>query len=203
MEENTRVQNDLVITQVNTTVVENTQEILEDCVNWDSFSQVCEDVTAAIISDLDNGSFMSEDLRLTEKQKELLKKDISGIVDNAKNVYKGKLESDKRTKELVASIKSRLKDTLEKLLASIGREVNRGAVINAVAVSADTKNLDSNKIELRHSKHSGDITIPTRGVFLSTNCVEIIKNSIELAEIAPKQVQGVEIAKKDEESENN
>ena len=97
MEENTRVQNDLVITQVNTTVVENTQEILEDCVNWDSFSQVCEDVTAAIISDLDNGSFMSEDLRLTEKQKELLKKDISGIVDNAKNVYKGKLESDKRT----------------------------------------------------------------------------------------------------------
>ncbi len=202
MEENTRVQNDLVITQLNGTVVESTQDILERCVEWDSFGQVCEDITAAIISDLDTNSFMSEDLGLNDKQKSLLKKDISNIVSNAKQLYKGKLETDRRTKELVETIKDRIKDTLEKLLASIGREVNRGAVINAVAVAADTKNLSFNKIELQHSKHSGDITIPTKGVFLSTNCVEIIKNSIEFAEINKDQKNLAEPAEEEEKAAN-
>ena len=66
-------------------------------------------------------------------------------------------------------------------MSAIGQEFNRGAIINAIAVAADTKSNDSNKIELRHSKSSGDITIPTRGIFLSTNCVEAIKNSIDAA----------------------
>jgi len=32
---------------------------------------------------------------------------------------------------------------------------------------------------LRKSKSSGDVTIPTNGIFLSSNCVELIKASCQ------------------------
>lgn len=175
-----RVQNAVAL-KIDETVKENTQEILEAVIGWDSFSDICEDISAAIVSDMENNSFMSQDLSLTEKQKELLRQNINGIVSNCEKVYKGKLETDKRTKELTELVKTRSKNSLERLLSAIGQEFNRGAIINAIAVAADTKSPDSNKIELRHSKSSGDLTIPTRGIFLSTNCVEAIKNSIDAA----------------------
>ena len=112
-----RVQNDLVSDEINKTVQNGTQEIMEKCVEWDSFSQVCDDITAAIISDLEENSFMTQDLALNEKQKEQLKSAIAGIVSNAKRLYKGKLENDKRTKEIVAIVKDRMKDSLEELLS--------------------------------------------------------------------------------------
>lgn len=175
-----RVQNAVAL-KIDETVKENTQEILEAVIGWDSFSDICEDISAAIVSDMENNSFMSQDLSLTEKQKELLRQNINGIVSNCEKVYKGKLETDKRTKELTELVKTRSKNSLERLLSAIGQEFNRGAIINAIAVAADTKSPDSNKIELRHSKSSGDITIPTRGIFLSTNCVEAIQRSIDAA----------------------
>ena len=175
-----RVQNAVAL-KIDETVKENTQEILEAVIGWDSFSDICEDIAAAIVSDMENNSFMSQDLSLTEKQKELLRQNINGIVANCEKVYKGKLETDKRTKELTELVKTRSKNSLERLLSAIGQEFNRSAIINAIAVAADTKSPDSNKIELRHSKSSGDITIPTRGIFLSTNCVEAIQRSIDAA----------------------
>lgn len=184
-----RVQNAVAL-KIDETVKENTQEILEAVIGWDSFSDICEDIAAAIVSDMENNSFMSQDLSLTEKQKELLRQNINGIVSNCEKVYKGKLETDKRTKELTELVKTRSKNTLERLLSAIGQEFNRGAIINAIAVAADTKSPDSNKIELRHSKKSGDITIPTRGIFLSTNCVEAIQNSIDAAGEEENETEG-------------
>ena len=182
-----RVQNDLVSNEINKTVQNGTQEIIERVVEWDSFSEVCDDITAAIISDLEENSFMTQDLALNEKQKEQLKSAIGGIISNAKRLYKGKLENDKRTKEIVAIVKDRMKDSLEELLSGISYEVNRGAIISATAVSADSKNEWHNKIELRSSKKAGDVNVPTSGVFISTNCVEIIKNSIETAEMSEEK----------------
>lgn len=175
-----RVQN-IVTNKIDEVAYNSTQEVLEAVVNWDPFKDVCDDIVAAIISDMENASFMTQDLNLTEKQRELLKTNIDTIVTNAQKVYKGKLESDKRSKDLHEFVKKNLKAMLERLLAAIAREINRGAIINAVAVAADTKAMDTNKIELRHSKNSGDITIPTNGVFISTNCVEVISKSIEAA----------------------
>jgi hypothetical protein len=63
------------------------------------------------------------------------------------------------------------------VLASIGQEVNRGAIINAVAVQANAKNEDYNEILLRTGKNSGDVTIPINCVLISTNCVAVIKTS--------------------------
>lgn len=175
-----RVQN-IVTNKIDEVAYNSTQEVLEAVVNWDPFKDVCDDIVAAIISDMENASFMTQDLNLTEKQRELLKTNIDTIVTNAQKVYKGKLETDKRSKDLHEFVKKNLKAMLERLLAAIAREINRGAIINAVAVAADTKAMDTNKIELRHSKNSGDITIPTNGVFISTNCVEVISKSIEAA----------------------
>ena len=66
-----RVQNAVAL-KIDETVKENTQDILEAVIDWDSFSDLCEDISAAIVSDMENNSFMSQDLSLTEKQRELL-----------------------------------------------------------------------------------------------------------------------------------
>lgn len=179
-EQKNRVQNAVEI-KVNETAQAVTQQILENVVDYDPMSDFCADVTAAIISDMENESFMTQDLSLSEKQKELLAEHIGSHITTAKKIYKGKLETDKRTKKLFEATKLALKDMLEQLLAEIGQEFNRGAVINAVAVAADTKSNDSNKIELRSSKRAGDITIPTQGIFISTNCIEAMRKSIDEA----------------------
>lgn len=179
-EQKNRVQNAVEI-KVNETAQAVTQQILENVVDYDPMSDFCADVTAAIISDMENESFMTHDLSLSEKQKELLAEHIGSHITTAKKIYKGKLETDKRTKKLFEATKLALKDMLEQLLAEIGQEFNRGAVINAVAVAADTKSNDSNKIELRSSKRAGDITIPTQGIFISTNCIEAMRKSIDEA----------------------
>ena len=57
---------------------------------------------------------------------------------------------------------------------------NEKKQINAKAVAANCKHSDHNTIELNHSKVSGDITIPTNCLLLSTNCVDIIKESIKV-----------------------
>ena len=188
-EQKNRVQNAVEI-KVNETAQAVTQQILENVVDYDPMSDFCADVTAAIISDMENESFMTQDLSLSEKQKELLAEHIGSHITTAKKIYKGKLETDKRTKKLFEATKLALKDMLEQLLAEIGQEFNRGAVINAVAVAADTKSNDSNKIELRSSKRAGDITIPTQGIFISTNCIEAMRKSIDEAGQPEEEQQG-------------
>ena len=188
-EQKNRVQNAVEI-KVNETAQAVTQQILENVVDYDPMSDFCADVTAAIISDMENESFMTQDLSLTDKQKELLGEHIGSHITTAKKIYKGKLETDKRTKKLFEATKLALKDMLEQLLAEIGQEFNRGAVINAVAVAADTKSNDSNKIELRSSKRAGDITIPTQGIFISTNCIEAMRKSIDEAGQPEEEQQG-------------
>ena len=196
-----RVQNAVSI-KIDETARTVTQEILENVIDYDPFSDLCADVTAAIISDMENESFMTQDLRLTDNQKELLREHIDTHVTQAKKVYKGKLETDKRTKELSEYTKNALKGMLERLLSAIGQEFNRGAIINAIAVSADSKSPDFNKIELRHSKTSGDITIPTRGVFMSTNCIEALQKSIESADQPlEEQAEPAEEPENDEEND--
>lgn len=66
---------------------------------------------------------------------------------------------------------------VEEALSGIGQEINRSAAINATTVSANAKKEDHNSIELNYSKEAGDITIPTRGVFISTNCIQVIQDS--------------------------
>ena len=140
---------------------------------------IIDDIIKCIITDLKEKSFMTIDLELTEKQREALQSSFPIMIKKVKDDYVSNVQKDKRLKGTVDIIKENLKELIDEALAGIGQEVNRGAIISSTAVSADTKNKDHNKIELNHSKLSGDITIPTKGIFISTNCIDVINNTIE------------------------
>lgn len=103
------VQNENLIYATRNEVVGNaTQEIFEQMINLEQINLLSEIISTEIAAELMHASFMTEQLELTEKQKERL-----------------------------------------------------------------------NKIELHMWKSAGDITIPTRCLLVSTNCLDLIKTSVE------------------------
>ena len=130
-------------------------------------------------------------LELTEKQKEALGVGLQVIVSEVVKNYKATVSDEERTKATYEIVRREMRGIIERVLSGIGAEINRGAVINAIAVSADSKGKDFNKIELQYSKDAGDITIPTKGVFISTNCVETIRDSIKVEAVENLIAKGV------------
>lgn len=171
---------DIIEGVVNTQAQTSAQEIFEAIIQLDKYNHIATDIANCLDGELSNQSFMTIDLELTQHQKDALHNCVFTVVKNVINKYVGQVKKDERTKEICEIIEHNCKNIIELALSSIAQEINRGAIINSVAVSADTKNDKYNKIELNHSKASGDITIPTRGVFLSTNCLDLIKKSIEI-----------------------
>lgn len=180
MENKVIIQNDIVESVVDNNVKETAQDIFKAVIDLDSFGNIAADITKCMIAELANESFMTVNLELTDKQKEVLTKATNTLVGNCVNAYVSNIKKDERTKKIVNIVEEKTKAILERTLHDIGQEVNRGCIINSVAVKADAKNDNYNTIELRHGKRSGDITVPTKGVFISTNCVELIKNSIKI-----------------------
>lgn len=180
MEDKVIIQNDIVESVVDNNVKEIAQEIFTEVINLDSFGDIASDITKSMIAELTKESFMSVDLELSAKQKEVLNVAVATLVNNCVNVYVSNIKKDKRTKHIVEIVEEKTKTIIERTLHDIGQEVNRGCIINSVAVKADAKNDNYNTIELRHGKRSGDITVPTKGIFISTNCVELIQNSIKI-----------------------
>jgi hypothetical protein len=68
-------------------------------------------------------------------------------------------------------------------MSAIGAEINRGALLAMTAVKVNATNDERDEVVMWKSKTTGDITCPTRGVFVSTNCVEKIKEQINFKEI--------------------
>lgn len=155
-----------------------TQKAFEEMLGLDSWTPIATAISNRLADELAEKSFMTTDLELTEKQKEALREGMERIVFEVVRTYKAQVSTDERAGEVFDIVRAAMRGIIERVLSGIGAEINRGAVINAVAVSADSKSKDFNKIELQYSKDAGDITIPTRGVFISTNCVETIRDSI-------------------------
>lgn len=177
----TKVENQTLVDSVKNEVVQNsTQTIFEEMMGLEQMKFLSELITTEISAELMHASFMTEDLELTERQKEKMLSAIGAIVEKSKNHYLAKIKKDERTKKVAELVEFNLTLILEEMLAGVGAEVNRGALINCVAVAADTKNEKHNKIELQYSKFAGDVAIPTKGLFISTNCLDVIKNSIKI-----------------------
>lgn len=181
-EESTVVQN-VARMVIDKTVAEQTQTVFEKVINLNHWDAVATAITNRLADELKEQSFMTTDLELTEKQKDALGNGLSVIVSEVVKNYKAQVSNDERTVSTYLIVKGAMRSIIERVLSGIGEEINRGAVINAVAVSADSKGKDFNKVELQYSKDAGDITIPTKGVFISTNCVETIRDSIRVDEI--------------------
>lgn len=158
--------------------VSSTQRAFEKILGLDSWSPIATAISNRLADELAERSFMSTDLELTEKQKEALRDGMERIVSEVVRTYKAQVQTDEHAGEVFDIVRAAMRGIIERVLSGIGAEINRGAVINAVAVSADLKSKDFNKIELQYPKDAGDITIPTKGVFISTNCVETIRDAV-------------------------
>lgn len=177
--EQANVQNQSLVEKVKNEVVSNsTQTIFDEMMSLENMGILSEIIAEEIATEFMHKSFMSEQLELTTKQKELLLSFMTVVVEKSKSRYLAQIDKDKRTSKAAAVIEINLSNILEEMLSGLGAEVNRGALINCVAVAADTKSEKFNKIELQTYKTAGDITIPTRCLLVSTNCLDIIKNSI-------------------------
>ncbi len=165
---------------VDVVVKEATQKAFEEIINLNYWPTISTAISNRLSEELVEKSFMDTDLELTEKQKEALLAGVEKIVSEIVKNFKASVENEERTVKTYDIVKNGMRDIINRTLSQIGAEINRGAVINGTAVSADSKGKDSNKIELQYSKDAGDITIPTKGVFISTNCVETIRKSIEV-----------------------
>lgn len=189
-EESTVVQN-MARMVIDKTVAEQTQTVFEKVISLNQWDAVATAITNRLADELKEQSFMTTDLELTEKQKDALGNGLSVIVSEVVKNYKAQVSNDERTVSTYLIVKSAMRSIIERVLSGIGEEINRGAVINAVAVSADSKSKDFNKVELQYSKDAGDITIPTKGVFISTNCVETIRDSIKVEAVENLIAKGV------------
>lgn len=171
--------NDELINSVKNEIVANaTQKIFEDVMNLENIANLSKIITENIVNEFIHKSFMSEQLELTELQVEKFLAFIEIIVQKSKSRYLNQISQNEQTKKIADVIVINLESILEEMLSGLGKEVNRGALINCVAVAADTKSDKFNKIELQTYKTAGDITIPTRCLLVSTNCLDLIKNSI-------------------------
>lgn len=174
------IQNDIIERVANADVQAATQKVFERVIKLNYFGHIADDISKALATELQNASFMSVDLELSDKQKDVMKMAVGRLVENAVNIYIGGIKNDKRTKETIEVVEGELKKIAEIVLRDIGQEINRGCIINSVAVKADAKSDKYNTIELHHSKGSGDVTVPTKGIFVSSNCVDLIINSVKV-----------------------
>lgn len=160
-------------------IVEIVQEIFESVINLNPLGDLFENLTNRMIENLAANSFFEQDLELSKDQKEVLHKNVKNMGNQIVRDYIANLETDERTALIYGLVREKTTEIADKVLSSIGQEINRGAVINARAVQANSKNEKYDEILLRKTKSSGDITVPTSVIVISTNCVDVIKASCQ------------------------
>lgn len=170
----------------NNVALDTTHEIFQEVINMDHYTDIAKDVAASISAELKNKTFFTDDLELTQKQKDVLESVIIKLVLDCKNRYIEKLDDDERTIKIAQNVVHRCRKLIDLAFSAVSQEVNRGAIINGQAISASAANDKFNKMEFLYL--TGDVTVPTNGVFISTNCLDIIENSI-LVEFNLKKTQ--------------
>jgi hypothetical protein len=160
-------------------IVATVKEIFEAVSGLDILNDIFTDLTERLVTDLKANSILEFNLELSEDQRKQLLSVIRTKGNEACQNYLANLNTDGRTKSLYALVREKAAAIADAVLSAIGQEINRGAIINAVAVQANSKNPKYDEILLRKTKSAGDITVPTSVVMISTNCVEIIKSSCQ------------------------
>jgi hypothetical protein len=178
--------------EIDRNITSTVYEIFSAVVELNPLEDLFEDLAKRLIDDLTANSLLDYNLELKEDQKKRLTSACINKGREAVSLYLSNLNGDKRTKEIYGVCREKTAAIVDVLLSSIGREMNRGAIINAWAVQANAKNEDYDEILLRKSKHSGDITIPTYCLLISTNCAEIIKSSCREEMKPEEQEDGAE-----------
>jgi hypothetical protein len=155
-------------------------DIFEAVISVNDVKNIVDDLCAKLYAHLTAESFMTDRLELTDKQKHALKDVLYDKANVAHHEYLAKIDQDKRRADTAKIIQTRLEALSEKLMSELAQTINRGAIINSIAIKADSKSEKFDVIELQKTKDAGDITIPTRCVLISTNCVDLIKSALEI-----------------------
>jgi len=160
-------------------IIETVYLIFESVMELNPLDDIFEDLSDKLADDLKANSLLEYNLELSDDQKthltDVIKLKGNEIVKN----YLASLDTDERTKLVYGLIREKTTAIADSLLSSIGKEINRGTVINCHAVQANSKNEKYDEILLRKTKNSGDITVPTDCILLSSNCVEVFKKSCQ------------------------
>jgi hypothetical protein len=164
---------------VDEVIVNTVYDIFKRVMELNPVHDLFDDLTDQLAKGLIAQSFMEYNLELTNDQRSALGRCVSAKGHAAVRTYLSNVEKDERTRRVYDIVKEKTGSIADAVLSSVGREINRGAVINAVAVQANAKSEDYDEILLRKTKTSGDITIPTHCVLISTNCVSVIKSSCD------------------------
>jgi len=158
-----------------------TEKIFKRVMNWHPLHQAAELAGQMLLAKADNAMpLFGEECNLTGRQQDYIKAHIEVVFREAASAAISKVKNFEREAEnsIGRIVVSEMVTIPEKTMSAIGQSINRGAVLAMQAVQAKATNDDYDEILMRKTKHAGDITIPTRGVFISTNCVEAIKESI-------------------------
>jgi len=158
-----------------------TEKIFKRVMNWHPLRQAAELAGQMLLAKADNAMpLFGEGCNLTERQQDYIKTHIEVVFREAASAAISKVKNFEREAEnnIGRIVVTEMVTIPEKTMSAIGQSINRGAVLAMQAVQAKATNDDYDEILMRKTKHAGDITIPTRGVFISTNAVEKIKDSI-------------------------
>jgi hypothetical protein len=162
-------------------IVETVHGIFKSVIELNPLDALFEDLANRLIEDLAANSLLDYNLELSGDQKEQLRKAVKDKGTETVQNYQANLNTDEHTKLVYGLVRENTTAIADSLLSSIGQEINRGTIINCHAVQANSKNEKYDEILLRKSKYSGDITVPTDCILLSSNCVEIFKSSCQEA----------------------
>ena len=140
-----------------------TQDIFEAVIKYDNYKDVSEAIGNLIYEELEEKSFMTNDLALNEKQTEVLSQVIYDISRKAITNYIKTINKLDRANKISEIITNKIKEVIEQALASISYEINRGFIIKGVAVSCNAKSDKHNEILFQYGKMA-DASIPTSAI---------------------------------------
>jgi hypothetical protein len=165
---------------VDEVIVNTVFDIFDSVLRLNPLQDLFKDLAEKLITELAAQSFMEYNLELTEDQRTAMSRVVAAKGNETARTYLANLAKDERTQKVYDIVKEKTKSIADAVLSSIGQTINRGAIINAVAVQANAKSEKVDEILLQKSKSSGDITIPTNCLLISTNCVSVIKASCDI-----------------------
>ena len=162
-----------------------TEAIFDRVMNWHPLRDAAERAGKMLVAKMESETFFQDQYELTQKQAEFIKAHIISIMQEAAIAAVNDIKNfeDKKEDHVGRVVITEMIRISEITMRSIGQSINRGAVLAMQAVQAKATNDDRDEIVMWKSKETGDITIPVRGVFISTNCIEKIKEDINFLDL--------------------
>lgn len=152
-------------------------DIIDFMLSLDDKIRIYDNLVEEITLELEKSSFMVDNFELSEPQKKSLRNGSTEIVRRAYDKFRVKIIKSDRERTHIEHLEEKLKQIIEESVVAVGNEVNRGAVVPSAVAKCDISNPEKKKIELHYSNNTR-ITVPTNGFFVSSNCIQILRDSV-------------------------